>query len=104
MTVAAFARMTVEDSRKILPPKFYPPWVVFTQRQKLIIHLIVYIISYIHTFIAFHILIMRALILFLYEMQLDWLNAELEKLWPYVDEVLLFHFFVLRNLIRSSGC
>ncbi|KAG4930112.1 hypothetical protein JHK86_047073 [Glycine max] len=25
-TVAAFARMTVEDSRKILPPQFYPSW------------------------------------------------------------------------------
>ncbi|XWS27063.1 hypothetical protein CRYUN_Cryun26dG0084300 [Craigia yunnanensis] len=35
MTVAAFARMTVEDSRTILPAQFYPPWVVFSQRQKL---------------------------------------------------------------------
>ncbi|KAF7830317.1 synaptotagmin-4-like [Senna tora] len=26
--VAAFARITVDDSRKILPPKFYPPWVL----------------------------------------------------------------------------
>ncbi|CAL0305722.1 unnamed protein product [Lupinus luteus] len=34
-TIAAFARMTVEDSRKLLPPKFYPSWVVFTRRQKL---------------------------------------------------------------------
>ncbi|KAK8682972.1 hypothetical protein V6N13_039048 [Hibiscus sabdariffa] len=34
-TVAAFARMTVEDSRKILPEKFYPSWVVFSQHQKL---------------------------------------------------------------------
>ncbi|XP_015581849.1 synaptotagmin-5 [Ricinus communis] len=34
-TVAAFARMTVEDSRKILPSEFYPSWVVFSQRQKL---------------------------------------------------------------------
>ncbi|KAK5824416.1 hypothetical protein PVK06_019188 [Gossypium arboreum] len=34
-TVAAFARMTVEDSRKILPADFYPSWVVFSQRQKL---------------------------------------------------------------------
>ncbi|KAK6248341.1 hypothetical protein QUC31_019906 [Theobroma cacao] len=33
--VAAFARMTVEDSRKILPAQFYPSWVVFSQRQKL---------------------------------------------------------------------
>lgn len=34
-TIAKFARMTVEDSRKLLPPNFYPSWVVFTQRQKL---------------------------------------------------------------------
>nr|KYP57319.1 Extended synaptotagmin-3 [Cajanus cajan] len=32
-TVAAFARMTVEDSRKILPPQFYPSWVVFSSSQ-----------------------------------------------------------------------
>lgn len=50
-TVAAFAKLTVEDSRKILPPKFYPSWVVFSQRQKL-----------------------------------NWLNLELTKIWPYVDE------------------
>ncbi|XP_022883324.1 synaptotagmin-5-like [Olea europaea var. sylvestris] len=34
-TVAAFARMTVEDSRKLLSPEYYPSWVVFSQRQKL---------------------------------------------------------------------
>ncbi|XP_018826823.1 synaptotagmin-5-like [Juglans regia] len=34
-TIAAFARMTVEDSRKILTPDHYPSWVVFSQRQKL---------------------------------------------------------------------
>ncbi|XP_059431941.1 synaptotagmin-5-like [Corylus avellana] len=34
-TVAAFARMTVDDSRKILSPDRYPSWVVFSQRQKL---------------------------------------------------------------------
>ncbi|XP_073317388.1 synaptotagmin-5-like isoform X1 [Primulina huaijiensis] len=50
-TVAAFARMTVEDSRKILSPEYYPSWVVFSQRQKL-----------------------------------TWLNLQLEKIWPYVDE------------------
>ena len=33
--IAAFARMTVEDSRKILAPEYYPSWVVFSQRQKL---------------------------------------------------------------------
>ncbi|OVA17190.1 C2 calcium-dependent membrane targeting [Macleaya cordata] len=34
--VAAFAKMTVGDSRKILPAESYPSWVVFSQRQKLI--------------------------------------------------------------------
>ncbi|CAI9100874.1 OLC1v1038061C2 [Oldenlandia corymbosa var. corymbosa] len=34
-TVAAFARMSVEDSRKLLAPEFYPSWVVFSQQQKL---------------------------------------------------------------------
>lgn len=34
-TIAAFARMTVEDSKTILPAEFYPSWVVFSQRQKL---------------------------------------------------------------------
>ncbi|ESR66345.1 Synaptotagmin-5 [Citrus sinensis] len=34
-TIAAFARMTVEDSKKILPAEFYPSWVVFSHRQKL---------------------------------------------------------------------
>ncbi|KAL6532695.1 Synaptotagmin-5 [Orobanche gracilis] len=50
-TIAAFARMTVEDSRKLLPPEYYPSWVVFSQRQKL-----------------------------------TWLNLQLEKMWPYVNE------------------
>ncbi|PSS08423.1 Synaptotagmin-5 like [Actinidia chinensis var. chinensis] len=50
-TIAAFARMTVEDSRKILPPEYYPSWVVFSQRQKL-----------------------------------TWLNLQLTKIWPYVNE------------------
>ncbi|KAJ0644640.1 putative synaptotagmin-like mitochondrial-lipid-binding domain-containing protein [Helianthus annuus] len=34
-TIAAFARMTVADSRKLLPGEYYPPWVVFAKRQKL---------------------------------------------------------------------
>ncbi|KAL3362854.1 hypothetical protein AABB24_012254 [Solanum stoloniferum] len=34
-TIAAFARMTVEDSRKIFTPEQYPPWVVFSNQQKL---------------------------------------------------------------------
>uniref|UniRef100_A0A2N9FJ40 SMP-LTD domain-containing protein n=1 Tax=Fagus sylvatica TaxID=28930 RepID=A0A2N9FJ40_FAGSY len=33
--IAAFARMTVEDSRKLLPPEYYPSWVTFSQLQKL---------------------------------------------------------------------
>ncbi|KAL2338425.1 hypothetical protein Fmac_012871 [Flemingia macrophylla] len=33
-TVAAFARMTVEDSRKILPPQFYPSWVAASELIK----------------------------------------------------------------------
>ncbi|KAL6344888.1 hypothetical protein AAG906_006642 [Vitis piasezkii] len=57
-TVAAFARMTVQDSRKILPPQFYPSWVVFSQQQKL---------SYMNGC-------------------LTWLNSHLRKIWPYVDE------------------
>ena len=40
-TIAAFARMTVDDSRKILPPQYYPSWVVFSQTQNL---------SFLHTF------------------------------------------------------
>ncbi|XP_057968934.1 synaptotagmin-5-like [Malania oleifera] len=50
-TVAAFARMTVEDSKKILPAEYYPSWVVFSQRQKV-----------------------------------TWLNLQLTKIWPYVNE------------------
>ncbi|XP_016496276.1 synaptotagmin-5 [Nicotiana tabacum] len=34
-TIAAFARMTVEDSRKIFTPDQYPSWVVFSNQQKL---------------------------------------------------------------------
>ncbi|XP_008788811.2 synaptotagmin-5-like isoform X1 [Phoenix dactylifera] len=59
-TVAAFSKMTVEDSRKILPAQFYPSWVVFSQRQKL-----------------------------------NWLNLELMKIWPYVNEAA-------SELIRTS--
>ncbi|KAL1335119.1 hypothetical protein HN51_064058 [Arachis hypogaea] len=57
-TIAAFARMSVEDSRKLLPPQFYPSWVVFSNRQKLC-----------------------SLFLFL-----TWLNSHLTKIWPYVNE------------------
>ncbi|XP_026663821.2 synaptotagmin-5-like [Phoenix dactylifera] len=58
--LAAFAKMTVEDSRKILPGEFYPSWVVFSRRQKL-----------------------------------KWLNQELIKIWPYINEAA-------SELIRSS--
>ncbi|OAY78537.1 Synaptotagmin-5 [Ananas comosus] len=57
--VAAFSKMTIQDTRKLLPPEFYPSWVVFSQRQKL---------SY------------------LYLLKLTWLNIELTKIWPYVNE------------------
>ncbi|XP_068483873.1 synaptotagmin-4-like [Phaseolus vulgaris] len=59
-TIAEFARMTVEDSRKLLPPKFYPSWVVFTRRQKL-----------------------------------NWLNTQLKRIWPHVDEAV-------SDLIRTN--
>ncbi|GLT77142.1 hypothetical protein SLA2020_487540 [Shorea laevis] len=59
-TVAAFAKMTVQDTKKLIPPKYYPSWVVFSQLQKL-----------------------------------TWLNQELDKIWPYVNEAA-------SELIRSS--
>ncbi|XP_059635175.1 synaptotagmin-5-like [Cornus florida] len=59
-TIAAFARMTVEDSRRILAPEYYPSWVVFSQRQKL-----------------------------------TWLNVQLTKIWPYINEAA-------SELIKSS--
>ncbi|CAI0542709.1 unnamed protein product [Linum tenue] len=57
-TVAAFARMTVEDSRHLLAPEYYPSWVVFSQRQKVCVCIA----------------------------QLNWLNSHLTKIWPYVNE------------------
>ncbi|KAI4376692.1 hypothetical protein MLD38_014426 [Melastoma candidum] len=36
-TMAAFSRLKVEDTRKILPAEFYPSWVVFTQRQNILL-------------------------------------------------------------------
>ncbi|XP_052209625.1 synaptotagmin-4-like isoform X1 [Diospyros lotus] len=59
-TIAAFARMTVQDSRKLLPDEYYPSWVVFSQHQKL-----------------------------------NWLNVQLERIWPYVDQAA-------SELIRTS--
>ncbi|KAK9279953.1 hypothetical protein L1049_013637 [Liquidambar formosana] len=61
-TIASFARMTVQDSRKILPGEFYPSWVVFSQRQKL---------SYSYNSLS---------------LSLNWLNLQLTKIWPYVNE------------------
>lgn len=58
--IAAFARMSVQDARKIFPAESYPPWVIFPQMQKL-----------------------------------NWLNAQLDKLWPYINEAA-------SELIRSS--
>ncbi|KAI3888070.1 hypothetical protein MKX03_017572 [Papaver bracteatum] len=57
--VASFARLTVNDAKKILPDDFYPSWVVFSHRQKLS---------------------------FSYIVQLNWLNLQLTKIWPYVNE------------------
>ncbi|XP_062024206.1 synaptotagmin-4-like [Rosa rugosa] len=56
--IAALARMTVQDSRKLIAPQYYPSWVIFTQQQKLS---------------SFHIF-------------LTWLNQHLDKIWPYVNE------------------
>ncbi|GAB4836805.1 Synaptotagmin-4 [Ancistrocladus abbreviatus] len=58
--VAAFAGMTVQDSRKIFTPEAYPPWVVYSEWQKL-----------------------------------NWLNLQLDKLWPYINEAA-------SELIRTS--
>ncbi|CAM9003464.1 unnamed protein product [Rhodiola kirilowii] len=59
-TVASFARLTVDDLKMIIPPQYYPSWVVFSKMQNL-----------------------------------NWLNAQLEKIWPFVDEAA-------SDLIRSS--
>jgi predicted small secreted protein len=40
--IAAFARMTVEDSRKLLPPEYYPSWVTFSQLQKLSVFTLIF--------------------------------------------------------------
>lgn len=50
-TVATFSKMTIEDSRKLLPSDLYPSWVVFSSQQKL-----------------------------------KWLNQELTKIWPFVND------------------
>ncbi|KAF3325882.1 synaptotagmin-5-like protein [Carex littledalei] len=51
IAVTQYSKLTVEGLRKLLPPEFYPSWVVFTRRQKL-----------------------------------KWLNCELAKLWPFIDQ------------------
>ncbi|KAK2644895.1 hypothetical protein Ddye_020090 [Dipteronia dyeriana] len=71
-TIAAFARMTVADSRKLLPPDVYPSWVVFSHRQKLSS------LSLSHS--LFHYIYMNI------NVNLTWLNHHLTKIWPYVDE------------------
>ncbi|EES11541.1 hypothetical protein BDA96_06G261500 [Sorghum bicolor] len=50
-TIASFSKMTIEDSRKLLPADLYPSWVVFSSQQKL-----------------------------------KWLNQELTKIWPSVND------------------
>lgn len=52
-TVAAFARMTVKDSKAILPAEFYPAWVVFTERQKLSFLLAILILFSFHLCMSF---------------------------------------------------
>ncbi|CAM8970457.1 unnamed protein product [Rhodiola kirilowii] len=69
-TVASFARLTVDDLKKIIPPQYYPSWVVFSKMQKL------------SNSTKHH-------------RYLNWLNAQLEKIWPFVDEAA-------SDLIRSS--
>ncbi|CAF2313324.1 unnamed protein product [Brassica rapa] len=76
-TVAAFARMTVEDSRKLLPAEFYPSWVVFSERQK------VKFAQFPHK--SFFLFANFCFGIFVY-IQLTWLNHHLTKIWPYVDE------------------
>ncbi|XP_020240880.1 synaptotagmin-5-like [Asparagus officinalis] len=58
--IAALSKLSVEDSRKLLPAEHYPSWVVFSRQQKL-----------------------------------KWLNLELMKIWPYVNEAA-------SELIRTS--
>lgn len=81
-TVAAFARMTVEDSRKILSPEYYPSWVVFSQQQKF---------SSLSLIFNFHFSYLQWGPMFCFFMcfifQLTWLNEHLTKIWPYVDQV-----------------
>ncbi|KAB2619047.1 synaptotagmin-5-like [Pyrus ussuriensis x Pyrus communis] len=63
-----------QDSRKLLPPQYYPSWLVFTNRQKLGVQ-----------FSSFGIACMRQIAIYSMVGYLNWLNHHLEKIWPYVD-------------------
>lgn len=83
--MAAFSRMTVQDSRKLIPPEFYPPWVVFQQRQKVKLVTII-IICYNDTLFTYN-LSTDFFLNFFNQWQLNWLNYQLDKLWPFINEV-----------------
>lgn len=59
--VAALARITVQDSRKLLPDKFYPSWIVFSQRQKLSCNF--FFLGFIN--VCFHVIDMAYVFIFL---------------------------------------
>lgn len=62
--VAALARITVQDSRKLLPDKFYPSWIVFSQRQKLSCNF--FFLGFINVcFFCFHVIDMAYVFIFL---------------------------------------
>ena len=94
-TIAAFARMTVEDSRKLLPPQYYPSWVVFSQRQKVsLLSLLLKIVLDFYWRVCFEWQPIFFFFLgFNYCFQLTWLNQHLIKIWPYVNEVTFMVFF-----------
>lgn len=104
--VAAFARMTVEDSRKLLPDPYYPSWVVFSERQKLSCWMHYVSESY-QLFVCRLILIHACMsdISILFILQLDWLNQHIAKMWPYIDEVHCYYLspslFYLKALFSS---
>ncbi|KAH9299568.1 hypothetical protein KI387_031250, partial [Taxus chinensis] len=49
--IAALSKLTLEESKRILPKDSFPPWVVFSNHQKL-----------------------------------SWLNHQMAKVWPFVNE------------------
>lgn len=97
-TIAAFARMTVEDSRKILPAEVYPSWVVFSQRQKLSTH---FFLCH-HPFCFSYFLLGLTFSFWYFFLQLDWLNSHLKKIWPYVDQVNYLWIYELCSIFFSS--